>query len=327
MKKNPIKKILNPIIKVFDKIIIVPVTKVIVTISKKFESSGRGMEKFLSKSNNLLFISLALAVGIFIVIDQKIIYYSESSAEVLSNQPVKAIYNEEAYVIEGLPESVDITLIGNKANLYIAKQSGTNEVTLDLTDLKAGTHKVEVTGIRKDEPLNHIENKEIWDLYDHDGKLTGETFERRFGNFRNIPDGRYHLVVDLLVIHSDGTYLLTRRSEEKDWYPGYWEASAGGAALKGEEPLDAANRELTEETGLIPDSLELVDVSFKDSTHAMYYSYIARVSGDKDGITLQEGETTDYKWVDAAGFISYVDSDGAMKSHNQRYEKYISTLR
>ena len=143
MKKNPIKKLLNPIIKVFDKIIIVPVTKIIVTISKKFENSGRSMEKFLSKSNNLLFISLALAVGIFIIIDQKIIYYSESSAEVLSNQPVKAIYNEEAYVIEGLPESVDITLIGNKANLYIAKQSGTNEVTLDLTDLKAGTHKVE----------------------------------------------------------------------------------------------------------------------------------------------------------------------------------------
>lgn len=143
MKKNPIKKILEPIIKIFDKIIIVPITKVIITISKKFGDSGKNLEKFLSKSNNLLFISLALAVILFIVIDQKIIYYSESSAEVLSNQPVKAIYNEEAYVIEGLPESVDITLIGNKANLYIAKQSGTNEVTLDLTDLKAGTHKVE----------------------------------------------------------------------------------------------------------------------------------------------------------------------------------------
>ena len=143
MKKNPIKKILQPIIKIIDKIIIIPITKVIVTISKKFGDSGKNLEKFLSKSNNLLFISLALAVTIFIVIDQKIIYYSESSVEVLSKQPVKAIYNEEAYVIEGLPESVDITLIGNKANLYIAKQSGTNEVTLDLTDLKAGTHKVE----------------------------------------------------------------------------------------------------------------------------------------------------------------------------------------
>lgn len=143
MKKNPIKKILYPIINFFDKIIVIPITKVILKISKKFGDSGKNFEKFLSKSNNLLFISLALAVIIFIVIDQKIIYYSESSAEVLSNQPVKAIYNEEAYVIEGLPESVDITLIGNKANLYIAKQSGTNDVTLDLTELKAGTHKVE----------------------------------------------------------------------------------------------------------------------------------------------------------------------------------------
>lgn len=143
MKNNPIKKIFQPIITFFDKIIVIPITKVILSISKKFENSGKNFEKFLSKSNNLLFISLALAVIIFIVIDQKIIYYSESSAEVLSNQPVKAIYNEEAYVIEGLPESVDITLIGNKANLYIAKQSGTNDVTLDLTELKAGTHKVE----------------------------------------------------------------------------------------------------------------------------------------------------------------------------------------
>ena len=143
MKKNPIKSILKTIVKFLDKIIITPITRLILSITKYFGDSGKNLEKFLSKSNNLLFISLALAVITFIVIDQKIIYYSESSAEVLTNQAVKAVYNEEAYVIEGLPESVDITLIGNKSNLYIAKQSGTNEVTLDLTELKAGTHKVE----------------------------------------------------------------------------------------------------------------------------------------------------------------------------------------
>lgn len=143
MKNKTIKKIILSIINFIDKLIIVPVTKFILKISKIFGGSGKNLEKFLSKSNNLLFISLALAVVVFIIIDQKIIYYSESSAEVLANQPVKAVYNEEAYVVEGLPESVDITLIGNKANLYIAKQSGTNDVTVDLTDLKAGTHKVE----------------------------------------------------------------------------------------------------------------------------------------------------------------------------------------
>lgn len=143
MKQNPIKKTLKVIINFLDKVIIVPITKFILSITKNFGDSGKNFEKFLSKTNNLLFISLSLAVITFIVIDQKIIYYSESSAEVLTNQPINVIYNEEAYVVEGLPESVDITLIGNKANLYIAKQSGTNEVTLDLTGLKAGTHKVE----------------------------------------------------------------------------------------------------------------------------------------------------------------------------------------
>jgi hypothetical protein len=59
----------------------------------------------------------------------------------------------------------------------------------------------------------------------------------------------------------------------------------------------------------------------------MFYSYLARVSGDKDRIILQEGETTDHKWLDKQQFLAHVDSEDAMKSHNQRFEKYISTLR
>ncbi len=171
------------------------------------------------------------------------------------------------------------------------------------------------------------ENREIWDLYDKNGNRTGETFIRDFGNFRSIPEGRYHLVVDILVLHTDGSYLLTKRSEEKDVYPGYWEASAGGSAIQGEEPLEAAKRELFEETGLTPDSMELLNVLFKDSSRTLFYSYLAKTGCDKDSVILQEGETTDYKWVDREGFLAYVDSDKAIISHNQRYEKYIDAIR
>lgn len=169
---------------------------------------------------------------------------------------------------------------------------------------------------------------EIWDLYDRNGNRTGETFVRKPGNYKDIPDGRYHLGVDILALHEDGTYLLTKRSDDKDVYPGFWEASAGGAAKSGEEPLEAATRELLEETGLTADSMELVNVLFKDGgSHAMFYSYLAHVSGDKNRVTLQEGETTAFKWVDRKGFLEYVDSDKAIVSHNQRFAKYIQSIR
>ena len=57
---------------------------------------------------------------------------------------------------------------------------------------------------------------ELWDLYDKDGKRTGEVWERCHGNYMDIPEGRYHLVSDILVQHRDGTYLLTKRHPGKD---------------------------------------------------------------------------------------------------------------
>ncbi len=73
--------------------------------------------------------------------------------------------------------------------------------------------------------------------------------------------------------------------------------------------------------------MELINVLFKDTSRTMFYSYLARVNCDKTNIVLQEGETTDYKWVDRAGLLAYVDSDEAIVSHNQRFAKYIDTLR
>jgi 8-oxo-dGTP pyrophosphatase MutT (NUDIX family) len=114
---------------------------------------------------------------------------------------------------------------------------------------------------------------------------------------------------------------------EKDVYPGYWEASAGGSAISGEEPLEAATRELFEETGLKADAMELLNILYKDSSKGVYYSYLAKVNCAKDSVVLQEGETVDYKWVNQEELLAYVDSDESIHSHNQRYEKYINSLR
>ena len=44
-----------------------------------------------------------------------------------------------------MPETVDITLIGSKTDLYIAKQSPISDVEVDLSGYKEGTYKVDIT--------------------------------------------------------------------------------------------------------------------------------------------------------------------------------------
>lgn len=150
------KKKTSKIGKFFDKKIILPITRFIINISKIFNKLSKRIEKWLSSANTLLFVSLFLAIVVFIMIDQKILILTENSAEVLKSQPVNVIYNEESYVIEGLPETVDVTLIGNKADLYFAKQSPAHDITVDLSGLKPGTHKV---NIKYDQVLPSIDYK------------------------------------------------------------------------------------------------------------------------------------------------------------------------
>lgn len=154
--------------KVIDKKIIVPITKLILKMTKKFNKSGKKIETWLSKSNTLLFVTLFIALVVFVIIDQKIVTFTKSSAEVLRSQPVTAIYNEEAYVVEGLPETVDITLIGNKTDLFIAKQSPSYDIRIDLTGLKPGQHKVNIKYNQATTNLEYMVNPSVATVYIYD---------------------------------------------------------------------------------------------------------------------------------------------------------------
>ncbi len=131
------------IFRFIDRKIVVPITRFLMRIVKWFSNSNKTLESWLSRTNTLLFISLFLAILIFIVIDQKMTLFTNTSAEVLKDREITAVYNEEAYVVEGLPDKVDVTLMGSRSDLFIAKQS-TAKVTVDLSGLKPGTHKVNI---------------------------------------------------------------------------------------------------------------------------------------------------------------------------------------
>ena len=151
-----LKKITKVIVKFIDKKIVLPITRVVVAISSKFKINGRNFERFVTKKPGLIIVSLLAALIIFFVADSKSTSLIETSAEVLYDQPISATFNEEAYVVEGLPETVDITLIGRKSDIYLAKQLPTNDITVDLTGLTAGVHKV---NLKYKKALSSVEYK------------------------------------------------------------------------------------------------------------------------------------------------------------------------
>ena len=126
----------------FDKWIITPITKIILQVMSFIQNSVKGFDRVAWKKSTLLIVSLLLAFGTFIMIDQESNVMIDQYAEILYNQSVSAVYNEELYVVEGLPKTVDITLIGQKRHIFLAKQSPAKGVSVDLTGLKPGNHKV-----------------------------------------------------------------------------------------------------------------------------------------------------------------------------------------
>ena len=135
---------------------------------------------------------------------------------------------------------------------------------------------------------------EKWDAYDSKlNKIEGVTLIRG----EQVPEGYFHLCSEIIVRHTDGSYLIMQR-DKKRHLGGMWEATAGGSALQGEDPLTCAMRELQEETGIVSDELIEIGRVLHHGHKTYYVDYLCTTDVDKDSIVLQEGETIAFKWID-----------------------------
>ena len=107
----------------FNKVLIIPITKLMLKLMDLVNASGKWIDRISGNKSFLLIASLILAFTTFVVIDKESDITVDQYAEILYKQPVTAVYNEELYVVEGLPETVDITLVGQKRHIFLAKQS------------------------------------------------------------------------------------------------------------------------------------------------------------------------------------------------------------
>ena len=92
--------------------------------------------------------------------------------------------------------------------------------------------------------------------------------------------------------------------------------------FRGEGPLECAKRELREETGIVAETLTEIGRVVSVSNHSLYVDFLCLTAGDKDGIILQEGETSDYKWVSGGELRNMTEKELVTK----RIQKFIQEL-
>ena len=148
-------KLFKKLYKLLDKLIVTPISSVVYKIQKKFGNENN-LEKLLNRPYALFILSGIIAVALSFFVHLNMDMLTNNDAEFLTNIPVKVVYNSSAYVVEGVPDTVSMTLIGNKMELYLARQLGDNEVVVDLTDYQASEKSVEVR-LTYNKPIKNLE--------------------------------------------------------------------------------------------------------------------------------------------------------------------------
>lgn len=100
-----------------------------------------------------------------------------------------------------------------------------------------------------------------------------------------------------IVVHDGmGKILVQRRTENKDFYPGLLDATAGGVVTQGENILDSAKREAEEELGV-------AGVPFAEHGLFYYEGESCRIWGglfscvSHGPFALQESEVVEVSWL------------------------------
>ena len=167
-----------------------------------------------------------------------------------------------------------------------------------------------------------MNNREVWDAVNADGELLGYDLFR--DEAERIPHGVYHIVPEVITVTDKGRILLTQRDPAKP-YGSKWEFTCG-SALKGESALQAAARELQEETGIYAENHQFHALKCLPLQNSLYYIYLCKVKEEGLQIYLQPGETVGHRFIPAAELPAAVRNDTFAEPVRERFLLYADAL-
>lgn len=144
------RKFLQKLYLFIDKRLVTPISRIIYFLRKRIDKSRGWLDKLINKGKFLMYLSLMFAIVVFLLIDYKVLNLVETQYDVITNVPVVVTYNSVSYVVEGVPDTVDITITGRSSDIYLAKQLADYQVVLDLSNYEPSdtAYKVEFSYVK-----------------------------------------------------------------------------------------------------------------------------------------------------------------------------------
>lgn len=163
---------------------------------------------------------------------------------------------------------------------------------------------------------------ELIDVYDKNKEKTGKTYER--GKYE-LNYGEYHLVA-VIMLRDENKFLITKRHPSK-MCGLMWEFT-GGAVQAGENSIDAAVRELREETGVVTskENIKYVDTMLYKEASLFLDVYIVNKHVEVDELFLQAEEVVDAKKVTNEELIEMNKKGVVTKLDWEVFQTYLKNM-
>lgn len=115
-----------------------------------------------------------------------------------------------------------------------------------------------------------------------------------------------HRATSILVLNSKNELVVHRRADWKEVYPGWWDIAFGGVVGAGEDWLESAERELTEEAGITGEPLELIGATSYEADDGALIgrAYLVRWDGE---IAFNDGEVVEVGRVPLGQMESWLE--------------------
>ncbi len=140
-----------------------------------------------------------------------------------------------------------------------------------------------------------VPGDEVFEVVDETGKPVGQASRRECHSNPAL----MHQAVHVLVFDDEGRLFLQKRSRKKDIQPGRWDTSVGGHMQPGENPEQAALREMQEELGIAPAKLDfLYQYTWRSSVETELVRTFKTVYEGPFRICAEEIETARYWTTD-----------------------------